>query len=209
MSKKINRVGITYGRLLVISEFGIMGSSGKIHWNCICSCGKACIIDGGALSSGNTKSCGCFSSEILHKRNFVHGRAKRGKANSGIYKCWLHIKERCYNKSSMDYKDYGGRGIVVCDRWRDIFENFLNDMGEKPSSKHSIERVNVNGNYCPENCKWGTEEEQSNNKRNSRFVECFGKRLTVSQWSKSLGIHVQTILWRINNGRTPEQALFS
>lgn len=206
MSKKIDRTGITYGKLTAIKCAGRIGSSKKLHWNCQCSCGRICVVDGGALQSGNTISCGCVSAEILQKRNFKHGYAKRSIKGKGIYNCWRHMRERCENENCKDYKDYGDRGITVCERWMD-FKNFIEDMGERPTSKHSIDRIDTDGNYFPENCKWATNPEQQNNKRNNRRLAFNGKSQNAKQWSVELSIPYQTILWRLKNGRSIEQAL--
>lgn len=132
------------------------------------------------------------------------------KNNPVLYHSWIGMKGRCYNKNDKAYRNYGGRGIKVCDRWlgKEGFNNFLNDMGEKPSSKHSLDRIDTNGDYCPENCRWATWEQQENNRRINVFYEYNGKKLTLPQWSKEIGISYYTLLGRRKRGLMPPE-LFS
>ena len=127
------------------------------------------------------------------------------KNNPKLYKTWQGMKNRCYNKNCRSYKHYGGRGVKVCDRWLGAkgFDNFLEDMGKKPSSKHSLDRINTNGDYCPKNCRWATWEEQENNRRINIYYEYMGTRMTLPQWSKKLGIAYGTLLYRRRRGIVP------
>lgn len=130
----------------------------------MCDCGNKTIVSTGNLKNGTTKSCGCYQREYQAKRgrkNFY----KHGLSNHPLYPTWSTMKSRCYNKNNISYKNYGARGIKVCDRWLNSFENFLKDMGEKPSDKHSLDRIDINGDYEPSNCRWATPEEQAINKR--------------------------------------------
>lgn len=123
------------------------------------------------------------------------------------YQTWLSMIYRCYNVDHASYPNYGGRGIKVCDRWKNSFENFIADKGERPEG-YSLDRIDNDGNYEPSNCRWSTRLEQANNKRNNRFIEINGKTLTVAQWSDETGIPRSTISRRLNEmNMPPEQAL--
>ena len=144
-----------YNRLLIIEI--IPGKNKKVK--CVCDCGNIGSYFLFNLKSGKTKSCGCLYKES-RATNVTHGHSK-----TPLYVCWKSMKSRCYNKNRKDYYLYGGRGIIVCDRWINSYENFLSDMGEKPSAEYSIDRIDVNGNYEPSNCRWATPTEQRLNQR--------------------------------------------
>ncbi len=177
--KKIAK-GDKFGRLLVISPPVKNNSRYKVE--CRCTCGTVKIIMDYALKNGMTKSCGCLQREWVHKKNYKHGEAARGRRGGG-YACWSSMIQRCCNENSPSRKDYGGRGIKVCRRWRTSFENFIKDMGPRPSSRHSIERENVNGNYEPGNCRWATDKEQANNTRHNRRITHQGVTKTLKEWA--------------------------
>ena len=159
MPSKINLVGQRFERLTVISECG-RNSSGKVLWKCICDCGNEKITHTGNLRSKQAMSCGCYNRDLNRERLTTHGLR-----NSPEYTTWQSLKNRCTNETSDDYKNYGCRGIKVCDEWMHDFNQFLSDMGNRPSPTHSIDRINVDGNYEPSNCKWATPLEQAKNKR--------------------------------------------
>lgn len=150
MSALIDITGQTYNKLTAIEYSG----GGK--WKCLCECGNYTNVKRGDLARNHTKSCGCLA---------VENAKTHGKRDSKEYNSWHGMKNRCLNENHVHYKHYGGRGITVCDEWKDSFENFYKDMGDKPTPQHSIDRINVNGNYTPENCRWATKKEQSLNKR--------------------------------------------
>lgn len=162
MGKLIDLTGVKFGRLTVIKRDDTKDS--KVKWICKCLCGNYKPVYGSYLRSGETESCGCLRKESLIKRSTKHGNAPR-EGVSPEHSTWHAIKQRCGNPNHKRYKDYGGRGISICDRWNNSFMDFLSDMGEKPSPKHSIERIDVNKNYEPDNCKWATTLEQARNQR--------------------------------------------
>lgn len=151
-----------FGRLKVLKRHG-KDKYNKITWLCKCECGKEKIIRGYSLKRGDTKSCGCLQRESAFKRAFIHGHASKNN-QSHEYITWQSMIARCTNPKQDNYKNYGGRGIIVCEKWFD-FQNFIKDMGNKPSNKYTIDRIDVNGNYEPSNCKWVTWNEQAINKR--------------------------------------------
>jgi hypothetical protein len=153
----IDMAGQSVGNLTVIERVR-ESEGGKAKWRCLCGCGKETVVTGDRLRRGRTKSCGCWKGR--HRDAIFPGRKYRPE-----YSVWLSMKKRCSNARAHDYSRYGGRGIVVCERWRDSFDAFYADMGQRPSPKHSIDRINNDGNYEPGNCRWATAYEQAANSR--------------------------------------------
>lgn len=203
MKKIIDLTGQKFGRLHVVGIYGKRGHAWL--WKCLCDCGNERVVLGASLKNGKTRSCGCLQKEITTERSTKHGNANRGKLSSE-YISWKQMLDRCTNENLPRYKDYGGRGITVCERWRD-FNNFLSDMGRKPSSKHSIERIDNNGNYEPGNCKWATDTEQAINQRirkdNTTGVK--GVYLIRGKWQASIGVDGKLIY--VGYFDTKEQAI--
>jgi hypothetical protein len=161
--RRINLVGRSFGRLKVES-FAHVGSSGQAYWQCKCSCGSETIVRGSDLRGAKTVSCGCYASEaVATRRRGNPTRTTHGQSKTKTYGIWAAMIRRCENIGAPEYKYYGGRGIEVCAQWKS-FENFLLDMGFCPTG-FSIERKDVNGNYCPENCIWIPRNQQSKNRR--------------------------------------------
>lgn len=187
MMKRNNRMEITgqiFGRLTVI-EF-IEVRNGRTMWRCKCKCGNEVIAVGQYLKSGNTRSCGCFKIDGIRQRSIKHGH-QTIENKSAEYRIWRHMKSRCYNPNVERYPNYGGRGVKVCERWINSFENFFFDMGPRPSANHSLDRYpNVNGDYEPTNCRWATTKEQSRNTTTNSWLEYEGERLILSDWAIKL-----------------------
>lgn len=174
-----NILGQKFGRLLVVSFAGIKKQ--KSWWTCRCDCGEVRIIAASKLLNGHTKSCTCLQKEIVSKTMTTHGCS-----GTRMFWVWSKMIDRCTNTNSRYYYNYGGRGISVCDSWMK-FENFIRDMGERPTEFHSIDRIDNNGNYCPENCRWTTRHHQSRNKRTNIMITNNGTTLCATDWDKRLG----------------------
>lgn len=170
--------------LLTVVSFSHRCINNKPFWKCICDCGDITIVRANNLVSGGTKSCGCLSK--LHSLKTKHGLTVNNKKNNEI-KSWAAMKQRCYNKKSPSYKHYGGRGITVCNRWLNSVENFILDMGIRPSIKHTLDRFpDVNGNYEPLNCRWATLKQQGETKRTNVLYYYNGKMINQSDLAKEL-----------------------
>lgn len=201
MPNKINMIGYKSGRLTVVSE--AYNKNGRYYWNCICECGNNVTVAGTHLRNGNTKSCGCLQVDRVRELKTTHGLSHTTEHNS-----WIGMVQRCRDKNHFAYKYYGGKGIMVCERWNNSFQNFLDDMGKKPTPKHTIERIDSNIGYSMDNCRWATMAEQNLNKSDNHFLTFNGKRQTIKEWSDEVGIHYDTIRHRINTyGWSVDRAL--
>jgi hypothetical protein len=171
-------------------------------------CGNVLSVLGTHLRNKNTQSCGCWQREAARKANTTHGRAgMAGGKPTPTYKIWEGMRQRCLNPHNHKFRDYGGRGITICERWHD-FSLFLADMGERPSPQHSIDRwPNNNGNYEPGNCRWATRKEQMNNTRHNVILAYHDVALSLTQWAERIGIQPTCLLARIRRGWTVEQIL--
>ena len=194
-SSRVNIAGQRFGRLVAQHELPERKCQ-KIMWFCLCDCGKTVEVFGANLRRGNTKSCGCLRSELVGAGNTTHGHSKRGQM-SREYKSWANMITRCTNTSDPHYMYYGGRGIAVCDRWLNSFENFLSDMGTCPADL-TIDRKNNDGNYEPDNCRWGTKIQQMNNTRRNATLTFSGETKTVAEWARSVGLPYSVLHSRIH-----------
>lgn len=191
-----------FGKLIVIG-YAYTNERNRAVWLCECDCGKKKEVTTGNLKSGTTRSCGCLHKEQLAKKLTTHG-----EYGSRLYWCWHNMKARCFNENDKRYMSYGGRGITVCEEWL-VFENFRAwAMENGYADDLSIDRINVNGNYEPSNCKWSSDIEQARNKRNNRLVTYEGKTQTLKEWAEELGVNYYTLHSRIvKRGWSVERAL--
>ena len=188
--------GQTFERLTVLEFAGL--SCGNATWKCQCTCGTIVVVRGDRLRRGTTKSCGCYRGDC---------RRTHDGSKTRLYKVWLAMKQRCLNPNHESYERYGQRGITIDKRWVESFENFYNDVGDPPSDKHSLERKDNDGPYSPANCVWATSIEQQNNTRRNRVIEHDGRKLTVIQWARELGIPASTISRRFHRGHPIDKVL--
>lgn len=189
-----NLVGRKFGRLRIIA-FDHMDKNSNSYWLCECECGNTSIVRRGHLLSGGTVSCGCKVIDFNKKNHTTHGMT-----NESIYKSWYSMKHRCNNPNAANYAGYGGRGITVCDEWDD-FDNFYEwSMSHGYAPGLSIDRINNNGNYSPENCRWTTSSEQANNKRDTIFVTYNGQTHSIAEWARLFNVVYSTLSRRINRG---------
>lgn len=197
-------IGQRFG-MLVIQAGLFKRADGRSVFECVCDCGGTKTAKPSDLNRGFVSSCGCAKRQVLLDRN--QAMATHRKSGTAEYRIWKGIIERCLNASSKYYDRYGGRGITVCDRWRDGFQNFWDDMGARPSQRLTIERKDNDGPYSPENCIWATRKQQANNKRNSHLVTHDGVTRTVAQWAEAIGVKPVTIYGRLRRGMSAEVAL--
>lgn len=197
--------GTKFGRLTVVGP-AEKDEWGAVRWTCRCECGTPVVVKGTGLRRGNPKSCGCLNQDVTMGRSIRHGETRRG-ARSPEWSAWSSMIYRCHYPLNRSYPNYGGRGIVVCDRWRELFENFLEDMGRRPSPHHSLDRIDNDGPYSPENCRWSDNKAQHRNKRINTILEYAGKRMTLAAWAECTGIPSSVISHRILGSWTVERAL--
>ncbi|HDR8199935.1 TPA: AP2 domain-containing protein [Bacillus cereus] len=198
--------GLKFGRLVVI-DFSHRDER-NYYWNCKCDCGNERKVRAQMLNSGRTQSCGCLRTERRIEKITKHNNSKKGD-KTPEYIAWSEIKRRCYNQNFKQFPDYGGRGVIVCDRWKDSFENFLKDMGEKPTPDHSIDRIDVNGNYEPTNCRWADRISQQRNRRvrKESLTGHKGVNLIKRSGKYNVRISVNKELIIIGNFDTLEEAI--
>ena len=206
----------TVGRLTVMSFAG-RGHHNSFLWLCICECGNKTTVAGHLLRRGQVKSCGCLKADTgratLEKfrasgghSNLQHGDARAG-AETPEWRTWHSIKRRCNKKFAKQYPDYAGRGIKMCKRWESSYEKFLADVGRRPGPEYSLDRINNDGDYKPNNVRWATRKEQARNRRNSFYITLGKSRLTLSEWSERTGLQNTTIRQRLLRGWSVKKAL--
>lgn len=196
----VDKTGQRFGRLLVKS---VASMSPRVSWNCICDCGKTVVVKSSSLGR-QTNSCGCIRRENTSMLKFSHG-----DTGSPEHRAWGNMKARCYITSSDFYERYGGRGITVCDRWKNSFANFLADVGRRPSPHHSLDRIKVDGNYEPGNVRWATPDVQANNTSVVSYFEWNGITKTCAEWAKDLGVSRAALKSRLQRGWSIEDAMTS
>lgn len=194
-----------FGRLVVRSFIGT-NHKGAAVWECLCDCGGIKAVDAPNLTKGSTQSCGCLA--IEQKRNAAQYQCHEfsRSMHPKEYGAWSGMVRRCYSSKHPSYPRYGGRGIGVCDDWRYSFKTFYTDMGDAPKWA-SIERIDNEADYAPDNCRWATKKEQANNRRSNRVLTFDGKTMNVTQWAKHLGWPKSTIANRLSLGWSIERTL--
>lgn len=194
-----NLSGQRFGRLLAIGPIA-RRKNGHTVYLCGCDCGHERRVTCSNLKSGHSTSCGCYQLEMVSAANSTHGRSK-----TKLYSVWMQMRQRCYLKSAHNYKWYGGRGIKVCERWAS-FENFVSDMGSCPPG-YSIDRIDVDGDYEPSNCRWVSSYAQAQNTRQVRLVSFNGQTQSISEWERDLGWSPDTLGKRLRRGMSVSDAM--
>lgn len=203
----IDLTSVQVGRLMVIGPVARC-PAGQVKWLCQCLCGKQTIVRAGELNGRKTASCGCLASERMARISRKHGMS-----SSSEFKIWSGIFARCDNPRCKEYPRYGGRGITVCDRWRrgeggkEAFTCFLEDMGPRPSLRHSVDRRDNDGNYDPGNCRWATNLEQQNNRSITKYLEFGDQRKPLTQWAREVGLPSDVVRDRLRKGYTVQRAI--
>lgn len=203
MGKFKDITGQKFGRLTALYRLYNYHKRDCVYWLCVCDCGNLIEVKGCNLRNGATKSCGCFNKEETSRRSTKHG-----KCETRMYRIYYNMIQRIYNTNRNEYKHYGGRGIVVCDEWRNDFMSFYNwAMSHGYDDTLTIDRIDVNGNYEPSNCRWVSQKQQVKNRRNNINVTITNKTHCLSEWCKILSLNYNTVKYRIHHNWTIEQAL--
>lgn len=199
----VDLTGKRFGRLVVLTRAENHGRYPM--WTSRCDCGREKTAMGTNLRQGRTTSCGCFMVDRAREASVTHN--ENGKATrTAEYTVWASMKQRCFGVNTKAYADYGGRGITVCERWLS-YENFLADMGRRPSPNHTIERTDNDAGYSLENCRWATSREQAQNRRSSRTLTAHGETLCITEWARRTGLSRRGIRLRLERGLSDEAAV--
>lgn len=219
--KYIDIAGLRVGRLTAICPTGEKKKSGHAVWLARCDCGGEKRVNGTRFKRGDIVSCGCIRGEWHRGRTGRYSPAfKHGDSTTPEYRSWAGMRKRCYDQNYPGYKYYGARNITVCERWRNSYEAFLSDMGRKPSPGHSLDRIDNDGNYHPDNCRWATRSEQNRNKRkgqygpNNRTWSCVGRPITINgvmyrsltNACKALNFSRQMAMRKLGHGKSPDES---
>lgn len=205
MQPPVDLVGQRFGRWVVTGYVGRPYDRRHI-WSCACDCGSLGEVEDSSLKFGKSRSCGCARREAsasIGVRSSTHGMSKTAPE----YYVWASIKQRCLNPNVRNWHDYGGRGIRICDRWRDSFEAFYEDMGPRPSDRHSIDRIDNDGNYEAGNCRWADISTQSRNRRSNIMVKVNGEHLTLAEAARISAVKYSTVRARLARGCELSEAL--
>lgn len=204
MAKAINLAGRRFGRLTAIER--VASPKAQAQWRCVCDCGKETVVRSQDLRNGHTKSCGCYGLEVStsHTPSFSTHKESRSR----LYRAWIGIKGRCNNCKSKDYSYYGGRGIKVCPEWDKSYLAFRDwALASGYRDDLTIDRIDVNGSYCPENCRWVDMKTQMNNTRANRKITQNGETRTLAEWAERTGIAYETIRYRATSGKPADDVL--
>lgn len=195
---------LTGARFTRLTVTAFDGTSDRTKWHCRCDCGKTVSVNADALKAGRTKSCGCLQAERRAETHTTHG-AWKGGTETTTHRSWRMMMARCYEPSNNRYASYGGMGIKVCEQWKE-FQHFLGDMGERPPGM-TLDRIDSNRDYSKENCRWASQKQQQNNRRNNRLITANGETMTMSQWAERTGIGCGTIFSRLEIGWSEEKSV--
>lgn len=201
-SKIKDITGQKFGRLTAL--YRLHNTKGRTKWFCICECGNIKEVQISHLIKNNIKSCGCLRKELASKRATTHG-----KHDTRLYQTWCDIKKRCYNPNNKRYKDWGGRGIAVCSEWKDDFQAFYDwAINNGYDDSLTIDRIDNNKGYEPNNCRWATTKQQTRNRRNTKYITYKGESKPLAEWCEILNLNYDKVKHRINNyGWSIEKAL--
>ncbi len=197
MPKKLNLTGKRFGRLVVLSE--AEKNNGRVRYKCLCDCGTEVITESSYLVQGKKKSCGCLRKEVTIARSKAR-YSETSKRNTKLYHRYHSMYQRCTNPNNPSWHNYGGRGITMCDRWLSSYDNFLADMGEPPTEKHTLERIDNNLGYSPENCMWADRKTQLRNQRRSIIITWNGITRHAKDWCEMYSIPYQRLTKEYRRG---------